>query len=317
MNRDWFRTSAHHPGRSLEIVRIAVALILITHPVYALTHPANIRGFGQILEARGLPIGLTLAWAAILTQAICCLMLLTPKRILTPKQIWSGWLILPGCLGNIVVLAMGILLVHAPRWRTVGLPDGDQQPGAEFSVLLIACLAGVLWAYWPRPADRPAKRLAKEPASSTDNSASTSRVSASRGFALVGYAAPLILLIHPVGGLVTATHDPEGLHQLGLYFSSIGYPFGVVLVWVAMFAQIACSMAIVLRRCVVAACLGHIYVLGTGIWLFHAPYWFAIGPANVVGPGQEGMEYSVLLISCFVSLILAYWPRQPIQSSWR
>jgi putative oxidoreductase len=302
MNRDWFRTSAHHPSRSLEIVRIAVALILITHPVYALTHSANIRGFGHILDARGLPIGLTLAWAAILMQAICCLMLLTPKRIL------SGRLILPGCLGNIVVLGMGILLVHAPRWRTVGLPDGDQQPGAEFSVLLIACLTGVLWASWPRPATRPAN----EPSSSTGNSISTSR-----GFALVGCAAPLILSMHPLGALVTATHDPEGLHQLGLYFSSIGYPFGVVLVWTAMFVQIACSVAIVLRRYVVPACLGHIYVLGTGIWLFHAPHWFAIGPVNVVGPGQEGMEYSVLLISCFVSLMLAYWPGSPDRSPKR
>jgi len=41
-----------------------------------------------------------------------------------------------------------------------------------------------------------------------------------------------------------------------------------------------------------------------GIWQSHWPLWF------VVGPGEEGMEYSVLLIACFFSVLLAYWPRQ-------
>lgn len=104
--------------------------------------------------------------------------------------------------------------------------------------------------------------------------------------------------------------DPKDMDNLGLYFSSIGYPFGVFLVWATMYWQIACSLAIALRRFVVPACFGHIYVLCTGIWLFHAPNWFVVGPDNIIGPGHEGMEYSVLLIACFLSLALAYWPRQ-------
>jgi putative oxidoreductase len=42
---------------------------------------------------------------------------------------------------------MGIWLVHAPLgWFVVGASTG----GMEFSVTLVACLSGVLWAYWPR-----------------------------------------------------------------------------------------------------------------------------------------------------------------------
>jgi len=31
-----------------------------------------------------------------------------------------------------------------------------------------------------------------------------------------------------------------------------------------------------------------------------------IGPDSIVGPGKEGVEYSTLLIACFVSILLAY-----------
>jgi hypothetical protein len=76
-----------------------------------------------------------------------------------------------------------------------------------------------------------------------------------------------------------------------------------------MFLQIASSLALIARRFVVPACFGHMLVLVTGIWLFHAPHWFVIGPDNVVGPGKEGVEYSTLLITCFISILIAYWPK--------
>jgi uncharacterized membrane protein YphA (DoxX/SURF4 family) len=278
VTRKWFRGSAHDPGRSLHIVRIAVAVILLTHPIHALMHPGDIRGFGQFLASHGFPWSITLAWAAILLQAGCSLALV------------AGRLVALVCAGDIFVLGMGIWLVHAPRWRTVGLPDGDHQPGSEFSVLMIACLIGVLWAYGQGAANGGPEQEER---------------SARRGLTVVRIAAALILMIHPIGGL----RDPAGLNDLGLYFGSIGFPFGVSLVWSAMFLQIACSVALAAGRFVVPACLGHILVLGTGIWLFHAPHWFVVGPDDVVGPGKEGMEYSVLLISCFISVLLAYWPQ--------
>ena len=240
-------------------------------------HPSDIRGFGHFLESRGLPMGTGLAWAVMFVQISSSLALL------------ARWLVVPACAGHAFVLGMGIWLVHAPKWRTVGLPDSDRQPGAEFSVFMIACLLGVAWAHWHRAAE---------------GSSPPDDLSSRRSFAIVRVSAALILMVHPIGGL----RNPAGLNDLGLYFGSIGFPFGVPLVWGAMFLQIACSIAIVLRRCIVPACLGHMLVLSTGVWLFHAPNWFAVGPTNIVGPGEEGMEYSVLLMSCFFSILLAYWP---------
>jgi putative oxidoreductase len=199
-------------------------------------------------------------------------------------------LVVPACIGHILVLAAGIALIHAPGWRTVGLPDGDHHPGSEFSVLLIACLLAILWAY---------RRKADSQVPARD-------APSSRGaLEFVRIASASILIIHPIGGL----RDPAGLNDLGLYFSSIGFPFGVQLVWGSMFLQIASSLALIARRLVVPACFGHMLVLVTGICLFHAPHWFVIGPDNVVGPGKEGIEYSMLLITCIVSILLAYWPR--------
>ena len=279
MQRDWFHGSVHDSERSFTIIRIVLAFILITHPVYALMHPANIRGFGSFLESRGLPFGVGLAWAVIFLQAVCSLALAARRFVV------------PACVGHILVLGTGIFLVHAPRWRTVGLADGDQ-PGAEFSVLMIVLLFTILWAQW-----RPAAGF----------SAAGSKGSFSdRALEFVRIASASILIVHPIGGL----RDPAGLNDLGHYYVTQGVPFGVALIWGVMFLQIASSLALMTRRFVVPACLGHISVLITGVCLYHAPYWFVIGPNNVVGPGREGMEYSILLISCFFSILLAYWPRQ-------
>jgi putative oxidoreductase len=279
LRKEWFSTQPHDSGRSLEIIRVVLAFILITHPIYALLHPANIRGFGQILESHHIPFGGGLAWAVMLLQVGCSLGLAARRFVVA------------ACVGHIFVLVAGIVLVHAPRWRTVGLPDGDHQPGAEFSVLMIACLLAILWAF--------RRKAGEESTVPGDETASTRNA-----LELVRIASASILIIHPIGGL----RDPAGLTDLGHYFSSIGFPFGVPLVWGSMFLQIGSSLALLARRFVVPACMGHMLVLGTGIWLFHAPHWFVIGPYNVVGPGQEGVEYSVLLITCFVSILLAYWP---------
>jgi putative oxidoreductase len=282
MNKDWFNGQAHDSGRSLDIVRIVVAFILITHPIYALLHPMNVRGFGHILEFHHIPFGLGVAYAVMLIQVGCSLGLLARR------------LVIPACIGHIFVLVVGIFLVHAPKWRTVGLPDGDHQPGSEFSVLLIACLLAILWAH-------PGKAAAEAPLPGQNTPISTRQA-----LDFVRIASASILIIHPIGGLT----DPAGLNDLGLYFSSIGFPFGVQLVWGSMFLQIASSLALIARRFVVPACIGHLIVLVTGICLFHAPHWFVIGPDNVVRPGREGIEYSTLLTTCFVSVLITYWPKR-------
>jgi putative oxidoreductase len=222
-------------------------------------------------------MGMVFAWTVTLLQVGCSLALLTRRQIVL------------ACLGHLMVLAMGIGLVHWPNWYALGGAAEDGHPGAEFSVLLMACLVGLLWAH------RQPRRLKQESLQPVD-------IAAHQGLDIIRVASALILITHPLHGVI----DPAGLRDFGHALEKMGFPFGVFLVWTTMFLQIGSSIALVARRFVVPACLGHIYVLSMGIWIAHAPRWF------VVGAGENGMEYSVLLIGCFLSMLLAHWPRTSI-----
>jgi putative oxidoreductase len=121
------------------------------------------------------------------------------------------------------------------------------------------------------------------------------------GLDIVRISVALILIVHGTHGLL----NPKATTGFGEYLGSIGFPFGVGLAWSIMVIQIACSIALIFRRLVVPACIGHITILGMGVALIHAPSgWF------VVGPGKNGMEYSITLIACLFGVLWAYWPRQ-------
>lgn len=278
--RPWFNAPVRHPGRSLDLVRITVALVLLVHPVYALTHASDLHGLGQLLTAHGFPVGLGLAWAVTLLQIGCSLALVLRRFVV------------PACLAHLTVLVVGIWLVHWPNWYALGGAAEDGHPGAEFSVLLMACLLGVLWAH-------------RQPR--TEDGAPSMDIAARQGLDVVRWASAFILITHPLHGVA----DPAGLRDFGHGLEKLGFPFGVFLVWTTMFLQIGSSLALLARRFVVPACLGHIYVLGMGIWIAHAPRWF------VVGPGENGMEYSTVFIACFTALLLAHWPREAAEGSSR
>lgn len=290
VSRLWLSAAPVHSHRSLHLVRIVVALIILAHPLYALAHPAEIAGYGQLiahplyalmhpgdlsgygqsLQSHG-PIGglsLGLAWAAILLQVACSMALLTRR------------LVIPACMGHIAVLAGGILVLHLPHWYALGGAEVDGHPGIEFSVLLIACLASILRAQKQGTAEADARALD-----------------------VIRIASALIILAHPVHGIF----DPDGLRGWGQSFNSPRFhhfPYGVPMVWTLMFFQIACCLALLSRRLMVPACLGHIFVLCVGIWMAHAPRWF------IVGPGENGMEYSMVFLACFLGVLLAHWPRE-------
>jgi putative oxidoreductase len=121
------------------------------------------------------------------------------------------------------------------------------------------------------------------------------------GLDIVRITVALILSVHGLHGLLS----PAATNGFGEYLGSIGFPFGVALAWSVMIIQVACSAALLLRRLVVPACMGHIVILGFGIGLIHASQgWF------VVGPGKNGMEYSITLIACLFAVLWAYWPRE-------
>jgi putative oxidoreductase len=81
--------------------------------------------FGNWLSGLGFPLGFAIAAAV------------TALEILGTPLLLARLLVLPLCLIYSCIYAMGIVLVHAKAgWFVVGLGRN----GAEFSVLLIACL---------------------------------------------------------------------------------------------------------------------------------------------------------------------------------
>jgi putative oxidoreductase len=122
-----------------------------------------------------------------------------------------------------------------------------------------------------------------------------------QGLDIVRITVALILAVHGVHGLL----NPTATTGFGEYLGSIGFPFGVAVAFSIMILQIVCSIALIFRRFVVPACIGQIIILITGIALIHASSgWF------VVGPGKNGVEYSITLIACLFAVLWAHWPRQ-------
>jgi putative oxidoreductase len=140
MNRNWFNAPPGNSAGGLDIVRISVALILMVHGVHGLLNPKAITGFGEYLGSIGFPLGVALAYSIMVFQIAFSAALIFRR------------LVVPACIGHIIILSIGIYLIHAPQgWFVVGPGTG----GMEYSVILIACLFAVLWAYWPRQQSIP------------------------------------------------------------------------------------------------------------------------------------------------------------------
>lgn len=122
-----------------------------------------------------------------------------------------------------------------------------------------------------------------------------SRYTENPGILVVRCVVALTMLIH--GTYRTAVGSVAGF---GGFFESLGLPFGVALAWILTVAEIVGALLLLARVAVVPIALWFAVELATGIVLVHwANGWF------VVGGGTGGMEYSVLLIACFVALVLA------------
>ena len=121
--------------QGIDIIRIGVALIILMHPMHGFFHQANIPGFGIYLESLGYPFGTALAWSVLIIQTVCSLALICNRFVV------------PACIGHIVIVTFGLVHFHYPNgWYVVGPGTG----GMEWAFILLACLFGVLWSYWPR-----------------------------------------------------------------------------------------------------------------------------------------------------------------------
>jgi putative oxidoreductase len=127
--------SSDVPARqALAFIRVALAVLLFIHGV-ARVLADGVTPFGAFLEARGFPFGLGIAWFVTVFELVAA-----------PVFAWGRW-VTPIALVFSAIYACGIWLVHAPAgWFVVGLGRN----GAEYSVLIIACLLAHAWAHRPR-----------------------------------------------------------------------------------------------------------------------------------------------------------------------
>lgn len=114
-----------NPNRSgWLLLRLVLAGLIAAHG-WARLLEGGVVPFGGWLDSRGLPLGLVIAGAV------------TAIEILGTPLFALGRYVAPLALVYSAIYAVGIYMVHAPAgWFVVGLGRN----GAEYSVLLIACL---------------------------------------------------------------------------------------------------------------------------------------------------------------------------------
>jgi putative oxidoreductase len=117
---------------------------------------------------------------------------------------------------------------------------------------------------------------------------------------LVRWAVSATMIIHGVARTLHGTVD-----DFGGYLKDVGLPFGVAIAWTLTVVEILGGLTLAAGRLVRPLCIWFFVQLGVGIYLVHRPegWW-------VVGAGRNGMEYSVLLMICLVSIALGEWSRE-------
>jgi putative oxidoreductase len=118
-----------------------------------------------------------------------------------------------------------------------------------------------------------------------------------RGITILRIVIALLLGIHGIYRGWTG-----GAKFFGIYLTEAGFPLGTVIAWSITVFEILGMLALLSRRFVIPVALGFISILSAGIVMVHAREgWF------VVGGGRNGMEYSVLLISALIALIVSHY----------
>ena len=105
----------------------------------------------------------------------------------------------------------------------------------------------------------------------------------------------IVLIMHSVPGIFN-----NGINDFGnLYLNQVGFaPVGLYLAWLIKLSHIAAAIALILDKYVKFAAIGTIIILVVGIFMVHLPDgWY------VVGGGRNGVEFNVVLIAIFLSLI--------------
>ena len=121
---------------------------------------------------------------------------------------------------------------------------------------------------------------------------------AAQGLELVRIVTALLILIHGVYRALTG-----GVVPFGDWLDGLGFPQGVAWATAVTALEWIGPGLVLTRRWGFWVCLAHMGVLALGLVLVHLPFgWF------VVGAGRNGVEYSVLLLTCLAATAWAYRP---------
>jgi putative oxidoreductase len=108
----------------------------------------------------------------------------------------------------------------------------------------------------------------------------------------------VLIAAHGWSRFVTGAVEP-----FGIWLNGQGFPFGLVIASAITILEIAATPLLALGKFIRPLCLLYAVVYSIGLVLVHVPHgWF------VVGLGRNGMEYSVLLITCFLCVAYQHRP---------
>ncbi|MFT3709895.1 MAG: hypothetical protein QM817_19875 [Archangium sp.] len=265
----------HDELRGVEVMRLTLAAVLLTHPLHALLVHEDVARLEAQLAANHAPVALAVPSFVVLA--------------LSAAALFTRRFALIGAVGAATVVGLGTVLLNLPRWFVLGGEVLEGELGAEYGVLLVVMLAGVAWT-WRSPKLEDAQRAAKV------------------GLRVVVIGSALSLAPHGYGAFIR--HDVEGMRAWGEAMSAAGWPFGVALVWSVKVVEQLGVWARVAGRLVIPACVGHLAVLLTGMVVSQELAWFTIGG----GEGGIEFPV-VLCAGAIAHLLSVWprgmWPRRP------
>jgi putative oxidoreductase len=119
---------------SIGILRMLMGIVFLLH-ASARIYENSFIGFGGFLDSKGFPFGVYLAWAITLFE------------LLGGLAMFFRYFVKLFCLGEIIILLTGIVIVH---WQNGWFVVGKTLGGIEYSVVLIMILISIFIAEYKK-----------------------------------------------------------------------------------------------------------------------------------------------------------------------
>src|SRR3569832_645670 len=119
------------PLRSVDVVCIVVAVVLVIHPLHALFSLADAHVLAADLADHGVSLGVGTVWVALVATLACAVGLVFRRTLV------------PAAIGACVLIAADLILLHGGHWFVLGGNVVDGKPGAEVTLQQQASQAGM------------------------------------------------------------------------------------------------------------------------------------------------------------------------------